>query len=142
MAASVGNKVYNWLLGEHLQYYYNPEEAEFATAVAAATFLIYSTQDIEIEIKQPIPGQVSEHAEAEMMRRSHSRSQSSVRPTTTPPVGTKADGWEQAQIQKTITRYEKIKSGIVAWENEKKMEANLKLERKKVHQNQLILQMI
>ncbi|KAL5746770.1 hypothetical protein ACOSP7_023741 [Xanthoceras sorbifolium] len=70
---------------------------------------------------------------------------SSVRSSTSTPVAidqkqkhkeivprvTKADTWKIAQMDKNIKRYEKIKSAILTWENEKKMQAKLKMERKK-----------
>ncbi|KAK9278732.1 hypothetical protein L1049_028308 [Liquidambar formosana] len=43
---------------------------------------------------------------------------------------TKADG-EKAEMEKIRKRYEKMKSAIFAWENEKKTKAKLRMERKK-----------
>ncbi|PQQ20461.1 transcription factor PIF7 isoform X2 [Prunus yedoensis var. nudiflora] len=44
---------------------------------------------------------------------------------------TEADAWEKAQIKKIQRRYEKVKSAILAWENEKKMQAKIKMEKRK-----------
>ncbi|XP_050151560.1 remorin 1.4-like isoform X1 [Malus sylvestris] len=46
-------------------------------------------------------------------------------------VETKPDAWERAQMKKIQRRYEKVKATIVAWENEKKMQAKAKMERRK-----------
>ncbi|XP_044476802.1 remorin 1.4-like [Mangifera indica] len=43
---------------------------------------------------------------------------------------TRVDAWEEEQVGKINTGYEKIRSSILAWENEKKMQAKLKMERK------------
>ncbi|CAN1137953.1 SWR1-complex protein 4 [Linum perenne] len=41
------------------------------------------------------------------------------------------DSWEKAQLRKINTRYEKMKSKVVAWEEAKKMKAKLHMERKR-----------
>ncbi|KAF2311243.1 hypothetical protein GH714_021141 [Hevea brasiliensis] len=46
-------------------------------------------------------------------------------------VESKIDSWEKAQLRKINKRYEKKKSKVFAWENEKKMEAKLHMERKR-----------
>lgn len=46
--------------------------------------------------------------------------------------GTKPDSWEKAQMAKINKRYEKLKSSILAWENEKKVRARIKMERRKI----------
>ncbi|KAL6183044.1 hypothetical protein ACLB2K_044455 [Fragaria x ananassa] len=46
-------------------------------------------------------------------------------------VETKADAWEKAEMKKIQNRYEKVKAAILAWENEKKMQVKLKMERRK-----------
>ncbi|KAK0586115.1 hypothetical protein LWI29_001175 [Acer saccharum] len=185
------------------------QDAEFAAAVAAAAFAVYSIEEAEAEnrrkkredlemsrtklksrkqdtrtglqqssgrvsrqfsskelkmivtiiycpcFKAPFTGETSTRNLVEM---DHIRGQesgfpmrrpirsSSVRSTSTPVaidrkhkgieprdknVETKADAWERAQMEKIIKRYEKIKSGILDWENERKMQAKLKMERKK-----------
>ncbi|XAR65513.1 hypothetical protein NMG60_11009659 [Bertholletia excelsa] len=43
----------------------------------------------------------------------------------------KAEAWEKAALAKIRKRYEKIDSSILAWEKERKMEAKMKIERKK-----------
>ncbi|KAF3437583.1 hypothetical protein FNV43_RR20339 [Rhamnella rubrinervis] len=44
---------------------------------------------------------------------------------------TKAEAWEKTQMEKIKNRYEKLKSTILAWENEKKMRAKIMSERTK-----------
>lgn len=44
---------------------------------------------------------------------------------------TEADAWEKAQIKKIQRRYDKVKSAILAWEHEKKMQAKIKMEKRK-----------
>ncbi|XP_062029784.1 remorin 4.2 isoform X1 [Rosa rugosa] len=46
-------------------------------------------------------------------------------------VETKADAWEKAQMKKIQNRYEKVKAAILAWENDKKMQVKIKMERRK-----------
>ncbi|PON68900.1 Remorin, C-terminal [Parasponia andersonii] len=46
-------------------------------------------------------------------------------------VERKADTWEVAQMKRVQDRYEKTKSAITSWENEKKMQAKLKMEKRK-----------
>ncbi|XP_040986045.1 uncharacterized protein LOC121234237 [Juglans microcarpa x Juglans regia] len=46
-------------------------------------------------------------------------------------VGTKADTWERAKMEKIRKRYEKKNSRILAWENKKKMQAQLKMEKRR-----------
>ncbi|KAK3009222.1 hypothetical protein RJ639_014759 [Escallonia herrerae] len=46
-------------------------------------------------------------------------------------IETKADAWERAEIAKIQSRYEKINSAILAWENEKKASAKRQMELKK-----------
>ncbi|KAI4343924.1 hypothetical protein L6164_011215 [Bauhinia variegata] len=43
----------------------------------------------------------------------------------------RADAWEKAKGEKIQKRYDKIKSRILSWENERKMETKLKMEKKK-----------
>ncbi|KAK1554823.1 hypothetical protein Q3G72_017865 [Acer saccharum] len=177
-AESLGNKVNNWFQSQ-LSWQMN-QDAEFAAAVAAAAFAVYSIEEAEAENRrkkredlemsrtklksrkqdtrtglQQSSGETSTRNLVEM---DHIRGQesgfpmrrpirsSSVRSTSTPVaidrkhkgieprdknVETKADAWERAQMEKIIKRYEKIKSGILDWENERKMQAKLKMERKK-----------
>ncbi|KAA8542509.1 hypothetical protein F0562_023661 [Nyssa sinensis] len=46
-------------------------------------------------------------------------------------IETKADAWEKTAMENIKKRYEKMSSVILAWENEKKMKAKLRMERKK-----------
>ncbi|EXC11025.1 hypothetical protein L484_015245 [Morus notabilis] len=46
-------------------------------------------------------------------------------------IESKADAWEKAQMKKVQSWNEKSKSAILAWENEKKMQAKLKMEKRK-----------
>ncbi|KAL5544565.1 hypothetical protein UlMin_008349 [Ulmus minor] len=46
-------------------------------------------------------------------------------------VETKADAWEKAKLERVQSGYEKKKSTILEWENEKKMQAKLKMDRTK-----------
>ncbi|XP_042420494.1 remorin 1.4-like [Zingiber officinale] len=50
--------------------------------------------------------------------------------TYTPKDETKVDAWERAKMEKIRKRYEKLKSSIAEWEDEKKMKAKRRLERK------------
>ncbi|ESQ31807.1 hypothetical protein EUTSA_v10004785mg [Eutrema salsugineum] len=43
----------------------------------------------------------------------------------------KADSWENTQMNKIKLRYEKMKAEIVGWENERKLTAKLRMERRK-----------
>ncbi|XP_042431252.1 remorin-like [Zingiber officinale] len=43
---------------------------------------------------------------------------------------TKVDAWERAKMEKIRKRYEKLKSSIAEWEDEKKLKAKRRLERK------------
>ncbi|KAK2656272.1 hypothetical protein Ddye_009324 [Dipteronia dyeriana] len=183
---------------------YNARDAEFAAAVAAAAFTVYSIEEAEAECRrkkregvdksgtklksrkqdtrtglQQSSGRGSRQFSSEELNRiniftiiyfpfyeapftgesstrnlvemDHSREQESGfqmrRPSRSSSVAidrkhkgneprdenveTKADAWERAQMEKNIKRYEKIKSGILDWENERKMQAKLKMERKK-----------
>ncbi|OMO51236.1 hypothetical protein CCACVL1_29917 [Corchorus capsularis] len=44
---------------------------------------------------------------------------------------TKADAWERAQMEKLNKRYENMKASILSWENEKKLRAKIKMEKRK-----------
>ncbi|XP_022137546.1 uncharacterized protein At3g61260 [Momordica charantia] len=46
-------------------------------------------------------------------------------------VQTRADVWERDKMERIRKRYQKMKSSILAWENEKKMHAKLQMEKKK-----------
>ncbi|XP_015571992.1 remorin 1.4 isoform X2 [Ricinus communis] len=46
-------------------------------------------------------------------------------------VEDKIDSWEKAQLRKINKRYEKMKAEVLAWENAKKIEAKMHMERKK-----------
>ncbi|GAV68279.1 Remorin_C domain-containing protein [Cephalotus follicularis] len=46
-------------------------------------------------------------------------------------VGTRADAWEKAKMEMLNKQFQKIRSTILAWENEKKMQAKLKMESEK-----------
>ncbi|XP_017972438.1 PREDICTED: eukaryotic translation initiation factor 3 subunit A isoform X1 [Theobroma cacao] len=53
-------------------------------------------------------------------------------------VETKADAWEKAQTEKVNRRYEDKKASILAWANEKKLRAKIKMERRKKELEQKI----
>ncbi|EOY21977.1 Uncharacterized protein TCM_014147 [Theobroma cacao] len=53
-------------------------------------------------------------------------------------VETKADAWEKAQMEKVNRRYEDKKASILAWANEKKLRAKIKMERRKKELEQKI----
>ncbi|KAL4325089.1 hypothetical protein GQ457_11G027120 [Hibiscus cannabinus] len=46
-------------------------------------------------------------------------------------LDTKADVWEKAELDKLNKRYESMKASILAWEKEKKLQAKIKMERRK-----------
>lgn len=46
-------------------------------------------------------------------------------------VESKADAWEKAEMEKVNKRFENIKASILAWENEKKLRAKAKMDRRK-----------
>ncbi|GMN54236.1 hypothetical protein TIFTF001_023374 [Ficus carica] len=46
-------------------------------------------------------------------------------------VESKADDWEKTRMKKVQSRYEKMKFEILEWENEKKMQAKIKMEKRK-----------
>ncbi|GKV35568.1 hypothetical protein SLEP1_g43818 [Rubroshorea leprosula] len=46
-------------------------------------------------------------------------------------VESKEDSWERAQMENINKRCERIKSSILAWENQKKMQAKIKMDRRK-----------
>ncbi|XP_022738000.1 remorin 4.1-like [Durio zibethinus] len=51
---------------------------------------------------------------------------------------TKADAWEKAQLEKVNKRYENAKASILVWENEKKLRAKVKMDRRKKELEQRI----
>ncbi|XP_022728378.1 uncharacterized protein LOC111283943 [Durio zibethinus] len=51
---------------------------------------------------------------------------------------TKADAWEKAEMEKVNKWYEKMKASILARENEKKLQAKVKMDRKKKELEQKI----
>ncbi|XWS47965.1 hypothetical protein CRYUN_Cryun13aG0031200 [Craigia yunnanensis] len=53
-------------------------------------------------------------------------------------VETKADAWEKAEMEKVNKRYDNMKASILTWENEKKLRAKVKLDRRKKELEQRI----
>ncbi|XVF08969.1 hypothetical protein REPUB_Repub07fG0050300 [Reevesia pubescens] len=53
-------------------------------------------------------------------------------------VETKADTWEKARLEKVNKRYENMKASILGWENEKKLRAKVKMDRRKKELEQRI----
>ncbi|KAI9174885.1 hypothetical protein LWI28_024145 [Acer negundo] len=178
--AFLGNKVHNWFqsqLSWQMNQDYNARDAEFAAAVAAAAFAVYSIEaeyqrkkreDLEMsrtklksrkqDTKTGLQQSSGETSTRNLVEMDHSRGQESGFPMRRPSrsssvrstsnhvaidrkhkgiepgdknVETKADAWGRAQMEKNVKRYEKIKSRILDWENERKMQAKLKMERKK-----------
>ncbi|XVF11850.1 hypothetical protein REPUB_Repub08aG0062700 [Reevesia pubescens] len=62
--------------------------------------------------------------EAEDQRQKRNYSQHNV-------VETKADAWEKAEMDKVNKRCENMKASILAWENQKKVRAKVKMDRRK-----------
>ncbi|EFH42683.1 remorin family protein [Arabidopsis lyrata subsp. lyrata] len=56
---------------------------------------------------------------------------SSSRTSGLASASSKADSWENSHIKKIRLRYEKMKADIVGWENERKLVATLRMEKKK-----------
>eukprot|EP00258_Populus_trichocarpa_P026189 XP_024442208.1 uncharacterized protein LOC7453854 isoform X2 [Populus trichocarpa] len=125
---------------------YDFQDGEFATAVAAAAFVIHSHEEAEADYRRKLRGDFGETSarkpteedrrqqENAFPARKPSRS-SSVRPMNRQPlsqvVETKADSWEKDQLRKINRRYEKMKSKILDWDKAKKMRAKLHGEKKK-----------
>ncbi|KAK2970336.1 hypothetical protein RJ640_003304 [Escallonia rubra] len=136
---------------------YDSINSEFATAIAAATFAIHSVEEGRVReegfrlpvtrartSKERVPEssgvsrrlsrkETKEAAEASTRKPlgQGDRAPSSIRPARSRRVETKADAWEKAEIAKIQSRYEKINSAILAWENEKKASAKRQMELKK-----------
>ncbi|WCJ35886.1 Remorin family protein [Euphorbia peplus] len=156
---------------------YNYQESEFAAAVAAGTFAVYSLQEAKAKakyrretsdnFKKPpteirtatedtrVP--VFKHSSFKQLRDATGKIASQKPPADTKPKRTlsrlgsmkpitpadqsrtvrsnvvedKVESWEKAQIRKINKRYEKMKSEVVVWENAKKMQAKLSMEKKK-----------
>ncbi|KAL4348646.1 hypothetical protein GQ457_17G017340 [Hibiscus cannabinus] len=50
----------------------------------------------------------------------------------------KADAWEKAEMEKVNKRYENMKAAILAWENQRKLRAKVKMDRRKKELEQKI----
>ncbi|CAI8608279.1 unnamed protein product [Vicia faba] len=111
---------------------------EFVTAVAAATFSIYSLEEAGIlDLKkirdspkfsknqsiarQPSYGETSK----ERAFREESRTREGALPLRS------SSAWEKAKLQRIQKRYEKMKLQILSWEGEKRIQAKIQMERKK-----------
>ncbi|XP_073137143.1 uncharacterized protein [Henckelia pumila] len=134
---------------------YDSCDMEFATALAASAYAIHSMESQETGSRNRRK-MSSTRRDEPLMRAAKTvsprkpsqrdaRTSSFSRPTTTPVLfederskGTSrvhginniADSWEEAQMIKIRKRYEKMYSEIQAWENEKKMSAKHRLERR------------
>ncbi|CAI8606125.1 unnamed protein product [Vicia faba] len=116
---------------------------EFVTAVAAATFSIYSLEEAGIlDLKkirdspkfsknqsiarQPSYGETSK----ERAFREESRTREGIIIHNKNDKA-KAEAWEKAKLQRIQKRYEKMKLQILSWEGEKRIQAKIQMERKK-----------
>ncbi|KAG6486278.1 uncharacterized protein LOC122008727 [Zingiber officinale] len=77
------------------------------------------------------PEQEQSQTGPKTLRPTDTISRNASRKTTyTPKDETKVDAWERAKMEKIRKRYEKLKSSIAEWEDEKKLKAKRRLERK------------
>ncbi|XP_020548029.1 remorin-like [Sesamum indicum] len=127
------------------------DDVRFATAVAASAHAIHSLDEAGLHVqvtkrnttRKQEPLRPPQSGSVKKPSPKDGRNSSSLRPTL--PVAadqkqketpirssySEADAWEKAQIAKIRKRYEKMQSEILAWENEKKLRAKQKMERKK-----------
>ncbi|KAL1215080.1 hypothetical protein V5N11_007658 [Cardamine amara subsp. amara] len=140
--------------------YYNEKESEFAVSVAAAAFVIRSMEEADKQKAKRIREEIKRsrtkktnlvipNTEAKRLNKSYTQEvkigEESFRKNTleyTPEnrrsqeIGlasapSKADSWETSQINKVKSRYEKMKVEIVGWENERKLAAKLRMDKRK-----------
>ncbi|CAN8252012.1 unnamed protein product [Cochlearia groenlandica] len=155
--AITDNQALNWLKNQAYWYekndIYNEKESEFAASVAAAAFAIRSMEDAYEEKSKKIREEINKSrnkkanpvipkTEVKTLNKSYTqdvnigeeflRKKSLDYPTSgLVSVPSKADSWEKSQINKIRLRYEKMKAEIVGWENERKLAAKLKMEKRK-----------
>ncbi|XP_065848904.1 remorin 1.4-like [Euphorbia lathyris] len=151
---------------------YNYQQTEFAAAVAAGTFVVYSLEESKAKFRRETSDNhkktrteiriAKEDTRVPIMKHSSIKDAAGKIASQKPPADTmpsrklsrlasrksmlpadqrhsgrgnvvedKVDSWEKAQIRKINKRYEKMKSEVVVWENAKKMQAKLSMERKR-----------
>ncbi|XP_054804761.1 uncharacterized protein LOC129307857 isoform X2 [Prosopis cineraria] len=120
---------------------YGVGDEEHATAIAATAFAIYSlhlsnlrelpiSSSKTITTRQDSTPNLTRAREHAFPVRPSPQNQRTPIPARPNDFKTRADVWEKANMQKIHGRYEKIKSKILSWETEQKMQAKLQLERK------------
>ncbi|CAK9166286.1 unnamed protein product [Ilex paraguariensis] len=147
-------------LSRRMSHDYDSGDSEIATAIGAAAFAIHALEEARLQHQRnvregfdtsmsraktrkeeqsrpPDAGRVSRRLSGKETREPVETSTRKLPapllrgPTRSKSIETKADAWKEAKMAKIQTRYEKMNSGMRAWENEKKKIAQYEMERKK-----------
>ncbi|XP_010546168.1 PREDICTED: uncharacterized protein LOC104818328 [Tarenaya hassleriana] len=154
------NTALNWLRDQSYWYTkndcYDDKNGQFAVAVAATAFAVRSVEEEEDEkriVREELEGlnvknkkvkrkdnKVMTKQEGRNIERTHTQevkigeenfTKKGYQHNGSSSTISKADSWECVRIKKIRKRYEKMKDTILAWENERKLAARLKMEKSK-----------